>query len=155
MAPAEAEKAATASLPAQIASSLCWNETSLFDASGEFSGVRFDVSFRQRPAPEIIAAAQAALAPWLQPLDRREAVKALAQLRLLVRRRNETNDDLDAQTALYAAKLEAYPADVVVHVIGKWADREEWWPSWAELKAQCDRHSRRRMALKAALAKLS
>lgn len=110
------------------------------------------LTFRgESPTHEMIAAAWATIAPWFEPLDPRETVKRLAEMRLLVRRRNEANDDLDAQTALYASRLRKYPADVVSHVLTKWADREEWWPSWAEMKAQCDRHAKRRMALRRVL----
>ncbi len=71
----------------------------------------------------------------------------LARLKVLTVARNLSHDDLLAQIAIYAGELSQYPLDVVRDACRSWAKSEKWWPSWAELREQCDDRAMKRRGL--------
>lgn len=85
------------------------------------------------------------------PCDPKLAVRKLAELRAMTIARARDDMDNELVGAAYAERLKQYPADVVVAACDGWANREEFWPSWAELKAECDKRMRGRLQIRAAL----
>jgi hypothetical protein len=61
--------------------------------------------------------------------------------------------DVELMAGAYTERLARYPADVVTAACDAWADREQFWPAWAELKAECDKRMRGRLQIRAALAR--
>ena len=89
---------------------------------------------------------QASLAPAPDAV----IVKALAELSMLTKARDGGAEAEETRIALYAQKLAEYPADAVVAVCREWANKETFWPSWAELYARLEaRIEPRRMMLEA------
>lgn len=75
----------------------------------------------------------------LRTMPKDELVVLLGEVRFLTAMpRDLTLDDLTAQLALYARKLQHYPADVVRHTLRTWPDGNKFWPTWAELKPDLD-----------------
>lgn len=74
------------------------------------------------------------------------AVKALTELRALTASRSADGDDLHLIAKSYTERLAVYPADVIVEACRACADASRWWPTWHELKVECDRLMVRRRA---------
>lgn len=55
--------------------------------------------------------------------------------------------DLRMMLAIFADELAQFPEDVVATAFRKWARREKWWPSLAEILDQCQRLNRVRASL--------
>jgi hypothetical protein len=86
----------------------------------------------------------------LRPVDAITVEKALTELALLTKARNEDQISEQMRMALYLDRLSQYPADAVIHVCRSWADTNVFWPAWAELREKLEsRVSGRRMMLKA------
>ena len=50
-----------------------------------------------------------------------------------------------------AKRLEEYPADVALTAVRHWPDKSKWFPTWCDLKAECEALMRPRRILEAAL----
>lgn len=111
--------------------------------------MRFDVS--DAVTPDAARDALTALEPLYRPADSRTLGNGIAAMRSLCSRRSDAEDDTKFLAALLLARLAEYPADVARAAMRRWTDREKWFPSWAELKAECDRLYRRRRLLREAL----
>lgn len=74
---------------------------------------------------------------------------ALATLDEMTRRGGDHNADLTL--AAYVAKLRQYPADVVLFVLNRWPDDNEFWPTWKRLKEKLDLFAWRRRVVMDAL----
>lgn len=77
----------------------------------------------------------------------RELLKCLT----LTKSRERDGADVTLMIAAMADRLAEFPPDVVATALRKWADRETWWPSLAELREPCLREMRWRRSLKIAL----
>ncbi|MGE0830820.1 MAG: hypothetical protein AB7O04_15910 [Hyphomonadaceae bacterium] len=89
---------------------------------------------------------QAALRP-ARPAD---VLDTLAELALLVEKRENDDDISEARMAAYLQRLQAYPGDIVLFVLKAWPDRSKFWPTWAELREALDeRFAKRRVMLPA------
>ena len=86
------------------------------------------------------AGPQAVLAPALRCLT-------------LTKSRERDGMDLRLFAAALAEELGEFPVDVVATAFRRWARRETWWPSLAEIREQCLREMRWRNSLKAARGK--
>jgi hypothetical protein len=87
----------------------------------------------------------------LQPAPGEVISNELVRLRVLTASRGH---DLALERAMFNVYLEElgeYPADVVVDACRAWGRREKFWPSGAELRAECDRRVLRRKRLRDAL----
>jgi hypothetical protein len=121
-----------------------WGETSQFSGD-EFMGVAI-TGVRVRPTADLALVQEAAelTARLCQPTEHRLVVRKLAELKAMTVSRQKDDVDMELTGAAYAQRLAKYPADVVEGAIDRWVNREEFWPSWAELKAECDKLMRGR-----------
>ena len=101
--------------------------------------------------PADAVGALASIAAFYQPAGAQALGKGIAAMRALCSRRTDGEDDTRFLATLLLARLAEYPADVTREAMRRWTDREKWFPSWAELKAECDRLFRRRRLLREAL----
>lgn len=62
----------------------------------------------------------------------------MAQLRAVMARSNESQNDIQLVIATYAEHLEKYPPDVVAYVIDKTIATKKWFPLVSELIKECD-----------------
>jgi hypothetical protein len=91
------------------------------------------------------------IAPLFEPCGAEKASSALARIRALCARRNETDGDVAMIAAAYVDELRRYPADVVISVCREWPRASKWWPAWRELQERLDRAMATRCALRRAL----
>jgi hypothetical protein len=144
--------AGTAKLQRFIEQRCALGESSVFGADGQFDGARLsEVGITVGTTPAEIDSARANLSALLQPASIDMASKKLMELRAVTVHRARDGIDVELMATAYTQRLARYPADVVAAACDAWADREEFWPSWAELKAECDKRMRGRLALKRAL----
>lgn len=130
-----------------LAPHIVWGERTTFSERG-FEGVQLvDVAARSEPPP----LARSLLEEILAPCGARFAASKLAELRALTASRARDGEDIAAMASAYTVRLAEYPADVVMAACHAWADRETFWPAWADLKAECDKRMRGRLKIKAAI----
>ena len=98
--------------------------------------------------PDLRRTAVAILRPAGQAIAAQEAGRCL----LLTKSRSSDQTDLKLMIAALADELADYPADVLTTAFRRWAKREKWSPSLAEIKAECDRFCRLRRSFAAAVA---
>lgn len=142
---------APVSLQHSLAGLLVWRATSRFSAHG-FDGVDYS-EMRVVPAadPASVQRALTEISRLCEPSGPRVAGRHLTELLALTVSRSRDDVDRELMGAAYTERLSQYPADVVKTACSRWADREEFWPSWAELKAECDKHMRGRKQIRDAL----
>jgi len=130
---------------------LSWQEASIY-AGDEFAGVRIkDVVVRPGFDAAEVQRHAAAVERLCEPCGPDLATHKLAELRRLTAHRAQGDNDMVLAAVAYGQRLAQYPADVVTAACDGWADREQWWPSWAELKAECDKRMRGRLQVRDAL----
>lgn len=140
-----------ATLQHSCARLLAWEDVSLFGSHGfEGTDIR-NVKVRPSADQDEVRAAFHQIDRWCKPCPPEIAAKALAELRALTVHKARDSVDVEGMAAAYTQRLAQYPADIVVDACNAWADREEFWPSWAELKAECDKRNRVRKAFRDAL----
>jgi hypothetical protein len=109
------------------------------------------VAVREGADPQYVGQCLARVEALCSPCDPREAAVKLAELRVLTVHRARDGNDMELMAQAYTNRLAEYPGDVVTAATKAWADREEFWPSWAELKAECDKRMRGRLQIREAL----
>lgn len=148
------------SFPQRVRSWLRANEVVKVETSGEGEFEQFEdaVLLGYQPAPELSEGgramariAKATLDDAMKPLTHNDVVAELTGLRALTKSRASDGDDLKLLLTAYTQRLRAYPADVVREVLTSWANRETFFPSWAELKGELDRLSNWRVRTRAVL----
>lgn len=77
-------------------------------------------------------------ARMLEAAPRDVVLAKLAELWALTKQRGTDADDMKLMLGAFGSRLMEYPEDVVREACDRWGRREKWWPSWAELKAECD-----------------
>lgn len=109
------------------------------------------VGFEPPPTrdPELLEKIEAACRPASPDVITAE----LARLRVATAGRVLSGVSMAAWLAVLGEELERYPADVVREACRRWARREKWTPSVAELVEECERLMARRRALLAAVRK--
>lgn len=128
-----------------------WRVADVFGADGQFEASHVgEVVIRKGTAEEIEAVTRAVDA-LLDPAPADMAATKLAELRAVTVHRARDGIDVELLATAYTQRLTRYPVDVIAAACDAWADREEFWPSWAELKAECDKRMRGRLALARAL----
>lgn len=76
----------------------------------------------------------------LTPASDAELLDALISLEQSTgKAKSEGEDAEDVKLDRYVAKLRDYPADVALHTLATWDDKNIFFPRWAELKAALDR----------------
>lgn len=155
--PQESVVARTFGLPAEarlqplLERLLVWSETSQFSNAG-FEGVGLrNIAVVKGAMPDDVAAALAEIERLCGSSTPAAASKKLAELRVLTAHRARDGIDVELMAGAYTERLAAYPADIVVAAVEGWANREEFWPTWAELKAECDKRMRGRKMIRQAL----
>lgn len=96
-----------------------------------------------------VEAARQALAPWLVPMTGDDALRMIAELAVVTKRREGDEASDEATVAAYARRLAEYPRDVGDDVVRNWGG--VFWPAWAELQAHLDRRVRARRVFAKAL----
>lgn len=144
-------QAAPARLQHLCAALLVWGETSRFSGD-EFMGVEIS-GVAVKPDADMALVQEAAdyLARMCAPADIKLVVRKLAELKAMTVSRARDEVDMELVGAAYGQRLAQYPADVVNAACDRWANREEFWPSWAELKGECDKLMRGRTRVRDAL----
>jgi hypothetical protein len=107
----------------------------------------FDTLLRYEPLPPaktpaaeaMIEQARQALDAALVPAEPAAVLKMLARLKISTSSRNRDGDDAKLERRVFADELRHYPLDVVDEACRRWARREQWWPSIAEIVGECDR----------------
>lgn len=121
-------------------------------AGDEFEGVAVkDVAVRPGFDLAELERHAAAVERLCAPAGTDLASKKLTELRALTAHRAKDDGDMVLTAVAYTQRLAQYPADVVAAACDGWADREQWWPSWAELKAECDKRMRGRLQIRETL----
>lgn len=110
-----------------------------------------DVTVRASAAPETVRQAAVEIERFCEPSNPGFAGQKLAELRVLTVHRARDDVDMELLAQAYTSRLAEYPADVVAASTKAWSDREQFWPSWAELKAECDKRMRGRLQAREAL----
>ncbi len=133
-------------------SRLCvWAETSRFGDHG-FEGVEMkSVTVRPGSNPASVRDCLSQMESLCRRCPPDLAAKKLTELRALTVSRARGETDMALMAAAYTQRMMEYPADVVVAACDGWANREEFWPSWAELKGECDKRMRGRLQIRDAL----
>jgi hypothetical protein len=104
------------------------------------------------PAGEaMLDRARNALDAALVPAEPAAVLKMLARLKISTSSRKRDGDDAKLERRVFADELRHYPLDVVDEACRRWARREQWWPSIAEIVGECDRLSRWRRVTREAL----
>jgi len=134
-----------------LAPLLSWGEASLF--SGEqFDGTSITGVIVVPGAPrQAVEKALAHVEAICRPCHTDLAAQELAHLRVLTVHRQRDPKEMGLMAVAYTQRLAEYPTDVVIDACKAWADREEFWPSWAELKAEADKRMRGRLQIRDAL----
>ena len=96
-------------------------------------------------------AALALVIGTMEPASNQEIGKALAMLKSVTARRNEADADSEFAADVFLEELERYPRDVALDAMRRWRRREKWFPTLAEIIAECDKLNRPRKALRFAL----
>jgi hypothetical protein len=134
---------------------LVWGETSVIGSHG-FEGVNITgVKVRDGADPQYVGQCLAKVMVLCDQCDPLVAARKLAELRVLTAHRARDGIDVELMAGAYTERLAAYPQDIVVAAVDGWANREEFWPTWAELKAECDKRMRGRKMIRQALVEAS
>lgn len=134
-----------------LAPLLSWGETSLF-ANEQFDGTSITGVVVRPGAPrQAVEKALAHVESTCRPCHADLAAQELAHLRVLTVHRARDPKEMQLVAVAYTQRLAEYPVDVVIAACKAWADREEFWPSWAELKAEADKRMRGRLQVRDAL----
>lgn len=110
-----------------------------------------DVAIKPGADPAVVSQCLVQAESLCAPCKPNFAGQKLAELRVLTAHRAKDGVDMELLAQAYTTRLAEYPPDVVAAATKAWADREQWWPSWAELKAECDKRMRGRLQVRDAL----
>lgn len=136
-----------------LAPLLVWGERSLYGAHGYECSEVTDVAVRPGADRADLQAAMIAVDVLCQPCQPSLAAGKLTELRMLTAHRSRDGDDAELMAAAYTQRLAQYPPDVVAAACDGWADGDNFWPTWAELKGACERRMRGRTLIRDALRK--
>lgn len=130
---------------------LDWRSTSRFSGDEFVGTMTADVTVKPSASSEVLQRASAEIERFCEPCKPGFAGQRLAELRVLTVHRARDDVDMELLAQAYTSRLAEYPADVVAAATKAWSDREQFWPSWAELKAECDKRMRGRLQAREAL----
>lgn len=131
---------------------IVWGEQSVTGTDGQFEGTDITgVAVVNGADRSVVQSNLSEIKRICEPGGSAFAAQKLAELRALTVHRAKDGGDAKMMAVAFSQRLAAYPQDVIDKACNGWADREEFWPSWAELKAECDKRMRGRLKIKAAL----
>lgn len=136
-----------------LAPLLVWGDRSVYGSHGYERSEVTDVAVRPGVPREDLGAYLQHMEALCQPADPGLAASKLTELRVLTAHRARDGDDIELMAAAYTHRLAQYPPDVVAAACDAWADGDNFWPTWAELKGACDRRMRGRTQIRDALRK--
>jgi hypothetical protein len=143
--------AAAATLAHSLGPVLVWGDRSVYGSHG-YEGVKItDVAVRPGASRDDLAVYLQHIEALCVPSDSMLAAKKLAELRALTAHRARDDVDIEVMADAYTHRLAQYPPDVVVAACDGWADGDNFWPTWAELKGACERRMRGRVQIRDAL----
>lgn len=139
------------SLARSLGRLISWQDASIYSGD-EFAGVSIK-NVAVRPGFDLAEVQRHAVAVerLCEPAGTDLATQKLTELRALTAHRAKGDNDMVLTAVAYTQRLAQYPADVVAAACDGWADREQWWPSWAELKAEADKRMRGRLQIRETL----
>ncbi len=144
-APGLVDKALEAWLPRSVRQRGSWE-----GVSGEYGWRPTHYSFDHERGPEIGESdgrESLRVLEWLNAeAEPQDCAGVLGRLKVLTRERNLSQEDLSIQIAVYAEELSQFPIDVVRDACAYWARNEKWFPSWTELRAECEERVSKRRA---------
>ena len=147
----QTDRALEASLPAPLRTLLSSN--AIYD-SGFENLLRYEElpPARNAVGEAMLEQARAVLDAALVPAEPAAVLKILARLKISTSYRSYAADDAKLERRVYADELRGYPLDVIDEACRKWARREQWWPSVAEIVEECNKLSGWRRVTRAVLA---
>jgi hypothetical protein len=147
-----AAAAVVQSLGEELSRSVILVSKTATDDDGAVIGVIIDsVSLRGRHSSQDLANANAILVRSAMPAPKKPVISALAELKLLTRRRSEDEGEIGLTLMAYEKRLAEYPGVVVLDAIRRLGDGSRWFPSWSEVKGMCDAEVHRLAAVAALL----
>ena len=87
------------------------------------------------------------LAESMRPAPREVVGKALVKLRMLTASRDPGATSTALMMAAYADELADLPGDAVMAGIAAWPRTNKFWPTLAELRAECAKHCEHRLMI--------
>jgi hypothetical protein len=81
------------------------------------------------------------------PTDEAATVAAVTRCLTVTKAREVNETDTEMMLGVFIDELRVFPRDVVITAFRKWAMREKWWPSLAEIIDDCQRMARWRFSL--------
>lgn len=141
-----------ATLQHSLAPLIVWGEVSVYGSHGYESTRITDVKVRPGADPQYVSQCLGQLENLCAPAGPKFAAQKLAELRALTAHRARGDVDAEVMATAYTARLAEYPADVVAAACDSWANANQFWPAWADLKDACDRKMKGRKQLRDALA---
>ncbi len=132
-APWEVERDLQASLTRTLNSPLYF-ET---NERGNYVALRF----KGEPTPEMWARASKSVSLACEPMDVGGIMAEIARMRLTTKIRGYSENDMKAQSMIYAEAMSKYPADIAKSVMRR---PREWWPALVELTDEADKKAYRR-----------
>ena len=115
----------------------------------DFEVVRYE--FADSLSSEARHAIAERLAEAFEPADERTILAELTRLKLSTKARAETEDNQVLALTILAEECAEWPADVVRAALRRYARRETWFPSLAEIRDELQRVGRRRRLMAEAL----
>jgi hypothetical protein len=130
---------------------IVWGETSQYGSHG-YEGVKItDVAVRKGADPMYVDQCLGKLLVLCDPCEHRFAAQKLAELRVLTAHRARDGVDTELMATAYTQRLATYPADIVAAACDAWTNANQFWPTWSELKNECDKRMSGRKQLRDAL----
>lgn len=139
------------SLAHSIEQLICWGVHDRYGSHGWEGVTVTGVSVVDGASPAAVRAALDDIERLCAPADLKLVASSLAKLKALTASRAKTGEDMSLTALAYTEELAAYPADVVVAACKAWQSANTWWPSWAELKNECDKRMMGRTQIRDAL----
>lgn len=134
-----------------LAPLIVWGEASLYGSHG-FEGVKItEVKVVEGVPAAHLEDVLKHVEAICFPCTAKFAAQKLAELRVLTAHRARDGSDVELLAAAYTHRLAEYPPDVVEDACNRWADANQFWPTWSELKDNLDGRMRGRKQIRDAL----
>lgn len=138
-------------LPPSVASALKESVREIIDEQYGWDYEITGYSLLDDPPPADLHSAQAILADACLPASDDVLRRELTRLRVSTKARDMDADEIALTLQVIAEEAVEFPADVAVAALRRWAKREIFFPSLAEIRDEMQRLGKRRLALEAAL----
>lgn len=139
-----------ASLERDFGLSLNWNLKTMFPVNGQSYVVPHGVTVTG--TEEAKAAALRAMDQLSKAASPADLIRALTEVSAITAKKADGDAVNDVMLRAMALRLEEYPADVAIRAVRSWPDKSKWFPTWCEIKAECEGLMGARRAFRCALA---